>query len=55
MKEYLYTMLRSLNALEIKGKDNMEVLLGCIMATERMISVIEAETKEEVEEEEEGE
>lgn len=55
MKEYLYTMLRSLNSITVKGKDNMDTLLGCIYATEKMIEMIEAEPEKEVEEVEEGE
>ena len=43
MTEFLRTLLTSLNSIEVKGKNNIDVLLGCIMAVERMINKIEAE------------
>lgn len=43
MKEFLYTLLRSLDRIEIKGKDNMEILIGCIYAIEGKIAEIEAD------------
>lgn len=43
MKEFLYTLLRSLDCIEIKGKDNMEILIGCIYAIEGKIAEIEAD------------
>ena len=41
MKEYLMCLLRSLSCIEVKGKENLEILLGCIEATEQMLSVVE--------------
>ena len=38
MVEFLETLLRSLNVIEIRGKGNMELLLGCISAVENAIS-----------------
>jgi len=43
MKEFLYTLLRSLNAIEVKGKNNIDILLGCMSAVEHEIAKIEAE------------
>lgn len=43
MKEFLYTLLRSLDAIEVKGKSNMDILLGCMNAVEHEIAKIEAE------------
>lgn len=43
MKDFLYTLMRSLNTVEVRGRDNMDVLLGCINAIERMIVEIEKE------------
>lgn len=35
--EFLQRLLDSLNCLEVKGKDNLDILLGCIMAIEAKI------------------
>lgn len=43
MKEFLIMLLRSLNNIEVKGKDNMDVLLGCMMAIENKIAEINEE------------
>lgn len=43
MKDFLYTLLRSLDRIEVHGKDNMEILIGCIYAIEGKIAEIEAD------------
>ena len=43
MKEFLKTLISTLNGIEVKGKDNMDSLLGCILAAEHELSKIEAE------------
>lgn len=43
MKEFLNTLLNSLNALEIHGKTNLEIVVGCIYAVEAKIAEIEAD------------
>lgn len=43
MKEFLYTLLRSLERIEVKGKDNLEIVIGCIYAIEGKIAEIEAD------------
>ena len=41
MDEFLHTLLNSLNCIEVKGKSNLDTLLGCIMAIEREIARLE--------------
>lgn len=41
MKNLLQTLLLSLNTLEVKGKNNLDVLLGCIVAIEHAIEMLE--------------
>lgn len=48
MKEFLATLLQSLNQIEVRGKENMDVLLGCIFAIEKKISEIDADKTTEV-------
>ena len=43
MKEFLYTLLTSLNNIEVKGKSNMDILLGCIVAVENKIEELSAD------------
>ena len=45
MKEFLETLLKTLNCIEVKGKDNVNYLLGCICAVENMISMLEQSEK----------
>lgn len=40
MKDFLDQLLTSLCSIEVKGKDNLNVLLGCILATEQMIATL---------------
>ena len=48
MKEFLERLLQSLNEIEVKGKANIDILLGCMMAIEKAIAQLnETETKEE--------
>lgn len=48
---FLNTMLNSLNTIEVRGKENIDTLYGCIVATESMrnslISLGTAEQKDE--------
>ena len=50
MRDFLETLIATLNGIEIKGKDNMDALLGCIVAAERELAKLNAEesTGEEV-------
>ena len=42
MIDFLNTLLKSLNNIEVKGKENMDVLLGCMFAIENKISELKA-------------
>jgi len=42
MKDFLTTLLKSLDKIEVKGKENIDILLGCMMAVEQMIAQLEA-------------
>ena len=37
-RETLSRIITTLNQIEVKGKDNLDKLLGCIMVLERMLS-----------------
>lgn len=43
MEEFLTTIIATLNTIEVKGKDNMDKLLGCIMVCEHQLAKIRAE------------
>lgn len=43
MRDFLYNVYLSLCKVEVKGKENMDILLGCILAIEQKISEIDAE------------
>jgi len=43
MEEFLITLIQTLNDIEVKGRKNMDALLGCIVAAEHLLSKIRAE------------
>ena len=43
MKEFLMTLLSTLSDIEVKGKANMDKMLGCIIAAERELAKIQSE------------
>lgn len=43
MKEFLTTLIATLNDIEVKGKTNLDSLLGCIIAAEHELAKIQAE------------
>lgn len=43
MNEFLHALLISLNRIEVKGKDNLDILLGCIVAVENKIEELSAD------------
>lgn len=45
MRNFLETLLKTLNQIEVKGKDNVNYLLGCICAIEKVLN--DMETQEE--------
>lgn len=49
MKEFLENLYASLDSLTVKGRDNLDILLGCMMAIERQIAILDAPPKEETE------
>lgn len=50
MEQFLRSLLTTLNNIEVKGKNNMDCLLGAIMAVETMISQLNEPTEEAEEE-----
>lgn len=53
MKKFLETLIRSLNGIEVKGRDNLELLLGSIIASEQKLCELNMmeESEESAEEE----
>lgn len=54
MIDFLNTLLKSLNSIEVKGKQNMDILLGCIFAIEGKIDELQIPVEEETEVNEDG-
>lgn len=50
MIDFLNNLLKSLNSIEVKGKNNMDVLLGCMVAIERAIKELDEAQEEQAEE-----
>ena len=48
MKEFLTSLLTSLENIEVKGKNNLDILLGCMMAIENAISQLDKTEEAEV-------
>lgn len=46
MKDFLTTLLKSLNEVEVKGKQNMDIMLGCMMAVEKMLNQLDTPEEE---------
>lgn len=36
MEQFVDNLLLSLNSLEVKGEDNLNILLGCILAVKKL-------------------
>lgn len=53
MDKRIYLLRNTLNQIEVKGKENLDLLLGCIIAVENIISEHEAETAKKKEDENE--
>lgn len=47
MKEILNMLIRSLNLVEVHGKNNLDIILGCIQTLEKLESMVKTEVKEE--------
>ena len=46
MKEIFDKLIFSLGRVEVRGKENMDILLGCIQTLEKLRDMIKAETRE---------
>ena len=46
MKEIFDKLIFSLGRVEVRGKENMDILLGCIQTLEKMRDMIKVETRE---------
>lgn len=46
MKEIFDKLIYSLGRVEVRGKENMDILLGCIQALEQLRDMIKVETRE---------
>ena len=46
MKEIFDKLIFSLGRVEVRGKENMDILLGCIQTLENLRDMIEVETRE---------
>ena len=51
MKEIFDKLIYSLGRVEVRGKENMDILLGCIPTLEYLRDMIKVETREIVPEE----
>ena len=50
METYLKKILASLNCIEVKGRENMDLLLGVILAVESMLAQLDTSTEDPEEE-----
>lgn len=41
MEEFLRSLLRSLEQLEVRGRENLDIVLGCMLAIERVLTQIQ--------------
>lgn len=46
MTEFLTNLLNSLEQIEVKGKNNLDLMLGCMMAIENAICELNKGTEE---------
>lgn len=46
MKEIFDKLIYSLGRVEVRGKENMDILLGCIQTLEKLRDMIHVETRE---------
>ena len=46
MKEIFDKLIFSLGRVEVRGKENMDIMLGCIQALEQLRDMIKVETRE---------
>ena len=41
MDKLVQSLISSLNSIEVKGKENMDILLGCILTLEKLQKILE--------------
>lgn len=46
MKEIFDKLIHSLGRVEVRGKENLDILLGCIQTLEQLRDMIKIETRE---------
>lgn len=46
MKEIFDKLIYSLGRVEVRGKENLDILLGCIQTLEKLRDMIHTETRE---------
>lgn len=46
MKEIFDKLIHSLGRVEVRGKENLDILLGCIQTLEHLRDMIKIETRE---------
>lgn len=46
MKDIFDKLIFSLGRVEVRGKENMDILLGCIQTLEQLRNMIKVETRE---------
>jgi hypothetical protein len=46
MREFLKKLLASLERISVSGKDNLDILLGCMMSIEEVIEQLEKQVKQ---------
>lgn len=46
LSEMLKKLKMSLNSIEVRGEANLDLLLGCIMATDKMIAMLNEQKEE---------
>lgn len=54
MTEILKAVITTLNSIDVRGKSNMDRMLGCINALEQTVRALEAPQTEEKEDEDNG-
>ena len=46
MDNRLYALKKTLNEIEVRGSENLDRMLGCILTIEKMIADVEREVRE---------
>lgn len=54
MQEILNQLIFTLNKIEVRGRENIDMLLGCIMTLENLLKIVE-EAKANEDQDEQGE